>query len=162
MVQRQEKKCLGCRQKFQPTGANCKRCLPCRRKHFLRSCKERWHRTYGKKGYNQSGQNNNAWKGGSSPAYYQHVASELPEVCTRCGAPPTLVHHKDENRKNSDISNLERLCKRCHQLEHHCADNLPRKVVFKPRICVACSRSYQPTGPRGNYCLSCSGSSTKV
>jgi hypothetical protein len=162
MIQRKEKKCGECDKKFQPTGSNCKRCPPCRRKHFLRNCKERWYRTYVKKGYNQSGPDNNSWKGGSSPAYYQRVASELPDVCARCNAPPVLVHHKDGNRRNASIDNLERLCKRCHQIEHQCPDNLPQKVVFKSRICDTCSRSYQPTGPRGSTCLSCRSSHTKV
>jgi len=42
--------------------------------------------------------------------------------CERCGYdeyPEILgVHHKDRNRKNNDLSNLEVLCPNCHSLEH--------------------------------------------
>lgn len=42
--------------------------------------------------------------------------------CCRCGYaehPEILgVHHKDRNRKNNDLSNLEVLCPNCHSLEH--------------------------------------------
>ena len=31
-----------------------------------------------------------------------------------------VVHHKDHNHFNNDYSNLELLCKRCHQIEHEC------------------------------------------
>lgn len=37
------------------------------------------------------------------------------------------VHHIDHNRSNNSVENLELLCKRCHQLEHNCIDNLPNK-----------------------------------
>ena len=29
-----------------------------------------------------------------------------------------IVHHKDRDRNNSDISNLEILCANCHMKEH--------------------------------------------
>lgn len=35
------------------------------------------------------------------------------------------VHHIDGNRENNSLDNLQLLCKRCHQLEHNCIDNLP-------------------------------------
>jgi 5-methylcytosine-specific restriction endonuclease McrA len=35
---------------------------------------------------------------------------EMPEILG--------VHHKDRNRKNNDLSNLEVLCPNCHSLEH--------------------------------------------
>jgi hypothetical protein len=42
--------------------------------------------------------------------------------CVRCGYsehPEILgVHHKDRNRKNNDLNNLEILCPNCHSLEH--------------------------------------------
>lgn len=31
-----------------------------------------------------------------------------------------VVHHKDHNHANQELSNLELLCKRCHQIEHEC------------------------------------------
>jgi 5-methylcytosine-specific restriction endonuclease McrA len=39
--------------------------------------------------------------------------------CNRCGSKKyLLVHHKDRDRENNDDSNLEVLCKACHQKEH--------------------------------------------
>jgi len=159
----QRKECLRCKKKFHPTGSNCKRCPICRREHELESHRNRWHRTYVKKGYDQAGPKNNAWKGGSTPAYYQKKAAALPSVCARCKKKPAvLVHHKDGNRWNSSLDNLERLCKRCHQLEHNCAANLPSKVQFKPRICVMCANEFAPTGPRGVRCPRCRQVRAKV
>ena len=115
-----------------PTGQNCKRCPACKREHALEVSKERWHRTYAKKGYNQAGANNNAWAGGSSPPVYQKLAFDhYGKVCQRCGVEAVLVHHKDEDRHNSDIDNLEPLCKRCHQLHHGCVQNLPQFLEKK-------------------------------
>lgn len=156
MRQQKERNCARCHAKFTPTGSNCKRCPPCRRIHFLEGCKKRWHKTYVRKGYDQKGNLNNAWSGGSSPAYYQEVAYRLHgRNCLRCGKPAVLVHHKDGNRRNSTRNNLEVLCKRCHQLEHRCAENLPTKVVFKIRSCTNCSKRYRPTGPRQQVCIRC-------
>jgi hypothetical protein len=159
----QRKTCIRCHKEFKPTGANTKRCPPCRHEHHLEACKDRWHRTYVKKGYNQSGKNNNAWKGGSSPAFYQKVAYTTHGTnCVRCGATAALVHHKDGDRSNSQADNLEPLCKRCHQTEHDCAANLPDKVVFHMRECVSCSSRFRPTGPRSKYCKACGGKGVKV
>lgn len=46
----------------------------------------------------------------------------LLNQCERCGFdqfPQILgVHHKDRNRDNNDMSNLEVLCPNCHSIEH--------------------------------------------
>ena len=48
--------------------------------------------------------------------------------CQDCGRKPSTkqknykyfeVHHKDENYKNNDMSNLILLCKKCHHNRHH-------------------------------------------
>ncbi|MBI4238128.1 MAG: HNH endonuclease [Deltaproteobacteria bacterium] len=44
-----------------------------------------------------------------------------PEICNRCGLADVrvlVVHHRDRNRKNNTIENLEWLCQNCHCLEH--------------------------------------------
>lgn len=50
------------------------------------------------------------------------IARNLIKKCNRCNynnEPLILgVHHKDRNRNNNDISNLEILCPNCHSLEH--------------------------------------------
>lgn len=39
--------------------------------------------------------------------------------CEKCSSVHNLtVHHKDENKKNCDLSNLQVLCRKCHNEEH--------------------------------------------
>jgi hypothetical protein len=80
-------------------------------------------------------------KGGSNPKYKDHpqyktgisqFAKLRPVVkerryCERCskdlefvGSFEWCVHHRDHDRTNNEIENLELLCKRCHQIEHEC------------------------------------------
>lgn len=43
-------------------------------------------------------------------------------TCERCGYSKTKilqVHHKDRNRENNNIDNLELICPNCHYEEHH-------------------------------------------
>ena len=45
--------------------------------------------------------------------------------CERCGFDNTLaleVHHKDRDRKNNSLDNLEILCCNCHAIEHNNRD----------------------------------------
>jgi hypothetical protein len=54
---------------------------------------------------------------------YRKLAKEkYGDTCCRCGFnkfPQILqVHHKDRNRTNNNISNLELLCPNCHQEDH--------------------------------------------
>lgn len=53
-------------------------------------------------------------------AFRYHV-----NVCNRCGWCQEVdvleVHHKDRDRLNNRLDNLEILCPTCHQLEHFCA-----------------------------------------
>lgn len=61
---------------------------------------------------------------------YETLRREIKErigSCERCSADLTdatryewCVHHKDHDHYNNDPSNLELLCKRCHQIEHEC------------------------------------------
>jgi len=53
--------------------------------------------------------------------------------CERCGVDLSdatrhqwCVHHKDHDQNNNVRSNLEMLCKRCHQIEHDCHKALNR------------------------------------
>lgn len=59
------------------------------------------------------------------------MMKETINKCERCSKELKDVpssgwacHHKDHNHSNNDISNLELLCKRCHQIEHNCVNNL--------------------------------------
>jgi 5-methylcytosine-specific restriction endonuclease McrA len=44
-------------------------------------------------------------------------------VCERCGygkhVAAITVHHKDRDRTNNAMDNLEVLCANCHAIEHH-------------------------------------------
>lgn len=74
--------------------------------------------------------------------------------CERCGAPATMVHHRqpitDETEDDPDItldpSNLEALCFQCHQLEHHGASPTVEGLAFDEtgqlrRICLNCVKN---------------------
>lgn len=54
--------------------------------------------------------------------YREQALSVLPHKCNRCGYDTNVaalqVHHKDRNRLNSSIENLEILCANCHAIEH--------------------------------------------
>lgn len=50
------------------------------------------------------------------------VGRGMIQKCERCGfdSNPRIlgVHHKDRNRSNNDLGNLEVLCPNCHSMEH--------------------------------------------
>lgn len=39
--------------------------------------------------------------------------------CMMCGDPKADVHHRDEDRKNNDPTNLQALCRSCHVTHHN-------------------------------------------
>ncbi len=70
-------------------------------------------------GGNQWAENNSNYKTGST-SYKRNTFNFKEKKCERCcSLEHILVHHKDENRLNNSLDNLEVLCKKCHQ-EHHC------------------------------------------
>lgn len=70
--------------------------------------------------------------------YRQLAKDNKPPYCEQChvfidylNTYKWCVHHKDHNRTNNTLENLELLCKRCHQLEHGCMFHLPNyQTVF--------------------------------
>lgn len=71
----------------------------------------------------RTGVNAGNYKHGKSFSYRDLVKSEgLFSECNRCGYSKIVdilhVHHKDRNRSNNDINNLEVLCPNCHSEEH--------------------------------------------
>lgn len=51
--------------------------------------------------------------------------------CELCGSEKYLcIHHLDHNRENNNISNLQCLCKRCHQ-KHHIKRNKKGQFTAK-------------------------------
>ena len=118
-----EKICKDCNTVFNKTGNNQKRCESCKLINHKKSCKDRHKKKYIRKGYNQSGNKNNNWKGGIGT----YIEFSKNKQCNRCKNKATLTHHKDENRYNNEESNLEALCKRCHQVHHRCWETLPKE-----------------------------------
>ena len=64
------------------------------------------------------------WKGGTR-VYRRMKLSEVPLVCTDCGARETIriktnlhVHHIDGDRENNKLDNLQVLCASCHKKKH--------------------------------------------
>ena len=50
------------------------------------------------------------------------LLKERGVICERCGYNKKEilhVHHKDKNRKNNNLSNLELICPNCHYEEHY-------------------------------------------
>jgi ribosomal protein S27AE len=76
--------------------------------------------------YFRSGTNNPNYTGSLtnriSGRNYREVAySTYGKVCNRCSYSNILaleVHHKDRNRENNSLDNLEVLCSNCHAIEH--------------------------------------------
>jgi hypothetical protein len=68
---------------------------------------------------------------------YRKIAKENKSpFCEQCLTPIDFsnhykwcVHHKDHDRTNNELDNLELLCKRCHQIEHDCESRLPQNRV---------------------------------
>lgn len=54
--------------------------------------------------------------------YRLQAFRNLPNYCNRCGydkhIAALVVHHKDRDRSNGNITNLEILCSNCHAIEH--------------------------------------------
>lgn len=61
--------------------------------------------------------------GAPENTYRRKIFTIRPKTCERCGynkhEAAIIVHHKDRNRKNDNIDNLEVLCANCHLEEHY-------------------------------------------
>lgn len=138
--------CISCGAKFEyerPNkngGRKRKTCNVCKMKQAQevarradRSYRERHGGVVGcGSGNNQCGEKNHQWKGGRGKPFYRRVLFEKygkDTVCSNCGEKPKelsqlLVHHIDRNRENNSPENLVPMCKRCHQMEHDCHEQL--------------------------------------
>jgi hypothetical protein len=111
------RQCVQCSKRYTPTGPAQKRCVGCQAIH-KKVYMQKWYKNhYVKKGYSQAGPSNNNWTGGIG--VYRRLKKRT--ACERCSSKKhLLIHHKDGNRYNNELTNLECLCKRCHQIEHRC------------------------------------------
>ena len=88
------------------------------------------------------GNKNGMWKGGVQYQYYRRIAFEnFPNICSVCKVwyPNLEVHHKDKNRKNNLLSNLQIVCTSCHRSVLH---------NFNPKKRQKINKKYQPGTPK--------------
>jgi hypothetical protein len=111
--------CKQCNKPFQTESKRkdkrlCQECLKENQvKSVMRSRKKRIPTTEIGVGSGKSSKNLNR------PLGIQTYRRAKDDKCIKCGSTKNLlVHHKDENRYNNSIDNLETLCKRCHQKLH--------------------------------------------
>lgn len=121
-----KKVCKKCNIEFMPTSNRQKWCSICspieRRKNRLKSCNDYYHAHKQLKGCHPRGENSSSYKDGIG-LYKKQRKSK----CERCGSDNHLVvHHKDRNRHNNALNNLETLCRKCHFKEHHIKDSKGR------------------------------------
>lgn len=66
--------------------------------------------------------------------YRVKALRNYPAVCMRCGFDKfVVVHHKDRDRSNNDLSNLEILCPNCHAIEHWSGATSEIKIYGRSR-----------------------------
>ena len=72
-----------------------------------------------------AGETHGNWKGGKSRWY--SLKHHIPPTndCQRCKLPNVIQrHHIDRNPHNNNISNIEFLCRSCHNIEHEVIRNI--------------------------------------
>jgi hypothetical protein len=140
------KKFIDCQKEYSPDGRAQKYCSECgkiRKIQRQRDVQKRYReRNGGKVGV---GSGNNQGRGKSHATYkngtgiYKKLGKQKAiklKICERCKNPLDLTnsfkwctHHKDHNRLNNEIENLEILCKSCHQKEHQVHKNFNKGIV---------------------------------
>jgi len=137
MKEFKKKPCSNCINIFLPTGPAAKYCEKCSsiiRAENIKKAGDKYRLKLGQEvgigsgGCNKKLQEDNQYKNGISFLRENRKRiKDLRRYCERCTKDLTnvksslwCVHHKDRNRSNNLDSNLELLCKRCHQIEHDC------------------------------------------
>lgn len=136
-----DKTCSRCRITYKPSGTAQRYCETCV-KVVRKETSDRYRVNKGipvgvGSGGNQGrGKGHHTYKTGIG-TFRDLARNHKPPFCERCQKALSFlpsdrylwcVHHKDHNRHNNELDNLELLCKRCHQLEHDCISNLPNTV----------------------------------
>jgi len=89
--------------------------------HKLRVGMKHTEETKNKMSIAKSNEKSRFWKGGYSSAYLVKKFKEMGLYlsCKECSTTDDLViHHKDKDRKNNNINNLECFCRGCHTRLH--------------------------------------------
>lgn len=133
------KNCKLCNELFVVTGKKhfyCKQCSSKKQRELVDSYRKKKGVLVGVGSGNAQGrgESHHTYKNGIQ-GYRDLARGNKPPFCERCQTSIDFsnwakwcVHHKDHNRENNKLENLELLCKRCHQLEHNCQANLPKAV----------------------------------
>ena len=137
-----DKICERCNETFTPnsrTRKHCDTCYPIHRKEYINSNAAKYRAKRGGRVGVGSGGLQKERLGEKSPSFktgigiYREIMkrNNIPFICNKCNVPldaskpfSWCTHHIDGNRYNNDLSNLEYLCKSCHQLEHKCWEAL--------------------------------------
>lgn len=122
---------IKCRTKAQFTGklvecSNCGKKIWRTPKDFRRSRRNKF---FCSVACHCSWENKNVRHGVNAPNWISGIAAYrdlmkrygIPFKCARCGISDKrvlVVHHKDGNRRNNNINNLERICCNCHAILH--------------------------------------------
>lgn len=137
-----KRNCLVCGKEFEHIGVRCKSAKYCSRNCYYKAqrCKGsiKFNCLHCGKEFNGSpshvGKRKYCSKRCTGKSYHETFKPSFSTVrkamirrnmiahCNRCGYNGDTrilgVHHKDRNRNNNDVSNLEVLCPNCHSLEH--------------------------------------------
>lgn len=122
------KECIICGKMFIGASSNAKTCSPeCSIALSQQRQRERFHKKYKRKGYNQKGENNNIFKKNPNKETRKNwvYSKYRKDYCEYCGNRKLdtkltfVVHHKDGDPINNHPSNLVILCHRCHKLVHN-------------------------------------------
>ena len=118
-LHKERKKCLSINCKKNAIGFDlCYKCID----FILSKDKQYKKRTF----RHLKGKNNVNWNGGVSE-YKNHyifkknrliVLNQFKNRCSDCNAKADQVHHKDKNKKNHSLDNLQLLCRKCHKKYH--------------------------------------------
>lgn len=115
--------CIKCKVSETKDGKYCNKCRnDSRKEYFQKRYVDKgsyaWHRTITYKFKNR-----------------QELLRKASKKCERCGwnevSEVFEVHHKDRNRDNNELSNLELLCPNCHQVHHFIEETGRFNRIFK-------------------------------
>lgn len=132
--------CRKCSETFfaiGPSSIHCSICAPKVHKQKSKLTNDNYRRRKGidvgiGSGNNQKGSDNHAYINGIKN-YSSRAREAKGNTCERCNILLNFttrkwgVHHKDRDRTNNKLENLELLCSRCHNLEHNCISHLPNR-----------------------------------
>ena len=142
------KQCKNCQESYVPTGPAQRYCENCDARIDARNQRAGVDRYQERKGVRvgagrgncQWREENSAWMGGIGIYRQIKLANDARRICERCGKDLQMyvnrreffahwcVHHRNEDRYDNRLENLELLCKSCHQTIHNVAKNFLSKV----------------------------------